>query len=62
MFVFFNQTHVTFDAARQRSLTIPLDFNTGEEMHSTEAQGMGRNQGYVHLWGEEQKRERWFEK
>lgn len=30
-------------------LTIPLSFNTGEEVHATEAEGMGRNQGYVHL-------------
>lgn len=42
------------DAARV--LTIPLSFNTGEEVHTTEAQGMGRNQGYVHLQKEEQKK------
>lgn len=30
-------------------LTVPLSLNTGEEVHTTEAQGMGRNQGYVHL-------------
>lgn len=29
--------------------TIPLSFNTGEEVHTTEAQGVSRNQGYVHL-------------
>lgn len=29
--------------------TIPLDFNTGEEVHTTEAQSVSRNQGYVHL-------------
>lgn len=56
MFLFLTQTHVTGDAIRQRGLTVPLDFNTGEEVHTTEAQGMGRNQGYVHLQREEQKR------
>lgn len=35
--------------ARKKVLTIPLSFNTGEEVHTTEAQRMGRNQGYVHL-------------
>ena len=30
-------------------LTVPLDFNAGEEVHATEAQGMGGYQGYVHL-------------
>lgn len=44
----------TLDAARV--LTIPLSFNTGEEVHTTEAQGMGRNQGYVHLQKEEKKK------
>lgn len=29
--------------------TIPLGFNTGEEVHTTEAQSVSRNQGYVHL-------------
>lgn len=58
MFVFLTQTHVTVDGAKQGGLTIPLDFNTGEEVHSTETQGMGRDQGYVHLRREEQKRGR----
>ena len=39
-----------------RVLTIPLSFNTGEEVHTTEAQGMGRNQGYVHLQREQRKK------
>lgn len=30
-------------------LTIPLSLYTGEEVHTTEAQSMGRDQGYVHL-------------
>lgn len=33
-----------------------MDFNTGEEVHTTEAQGVGRNQGYVHLQKGKQKR------
>lgn len=39
-------------------LTIPLCLYTGEEVHTTEAQGMGRDQGYVHLWKKGQKKER----
>lgn len=38
------------------NLTIPLNFNTCEEVHTTEAQGMGRNQGYVHLWRHKDKK------
>lgn len=33
----------------KRIFTIPLGFNTGEEVHTTEAQGVSRDQGYVHL-------------
>jgi len=39
-----------------QDLTVPLNFNTCEEVHTTEAQGVGRNQGYVHLWKEENKK------
>lgn len=34
-----------------KGLTIPLDLYTGEEVHTTEAQGVGRDQCYVHLRG-----------
>lgn len=30
-------------------LTIPLSLYTGEQVHTAEAQCMGRDQGYVHL-------------
>lgn len=36
--------------------TIPLRFNTGEEVHTAEAQGVSRNQGYIHLHSQDRKR------
>lgn len=42
--------------------TIPLGFNTGEEVHTTEAQSVSRNQGYVHLQktGQKEKEQKWM--
>lgn len=32
-----------------KRLTVPLDFNAGEEVHAAEAEGVGGDHGYVHL-------------
>lgn len=42
--------------------TIPLHFNAGEEVYTAEAQGMSRNQGYIHLqkWERKKKKQKWM--
>lgn len=65
---FFN---ILFDYRGHRKInskwifTIPLGFNTGEQVHTTEAKGVSRDQGYVHLQktGQKEKKQKWmFEK
>lgn len=57
-----NLSNLLLDCHRHRTIcakvifTIPLHFNAGEEVYTAEAQGMSRNQGYIHLQKWEQKR------